>query len=96
MSELHEATVTSERCISRSLLHNYLKNSLGFPDYYGDNLSALADCLAETSVPTLITFSINADTLPTEMQAYVLKLVQVCAREALVNENVSVIVQHID
>lgn len=29
--------------------HNYLKQSLGFPDYYGSNLDALYDCLVELS-----------------------------------------------
>ena len=94
MSELREAYVTSDKCLYRTSLHEYLRTSLGFPDYYGDNLSALADCLAETAKPTIITFAIDEDALPNEMQAYVLKLVQVCAREALVNENVSLIVEH--
>jgi len=94
MSELREAFVTSERCLSKTSLHEYLREALGFPDYYGSNLSALADCLAETAKPTIVTFAIDEDCLPTEMQAYVLKLVQVCAREALVNENVSLIVEH--
>ena len=94
MSTLREAYITSDKCLYRTSLHEYLRETLRFPDYYGENLSALADCLAETSTPTLITFAIDEATLPTEMQAHVLKLVQVCAREALVNENVSVIVEH--
>jgi len=94
MTELSEARITSERCLNRAVLHEYLHDALRFPDYYGNNLSALADCLAEASSPKLVTFAVNADTLPTDMQAYVLKLVQVCAREALANECVSVIVEH--
>ena len=27
--------------------HNYLKKQLNFPDYYGENLDALYDCLTE-------------------------------------------------
>jgi len=27
--------------------HEYLKKAFGFPDYYGGNLDALADCLGE-------------------------------------------------
>ena len=94
MGTLRQACITSEICLYRENLHDYLRDSLGLPEYYGANLSALADCLAETAVPMLITFSIDEETLPTDMQAYVLRLVQVCAREALVNENVSLIVEH--
>ena len=94
MSKLREARITSDKCLYRSQLHEYLHEALGFPEYYGDNLSALADCLAEAGTPLLITFDIDAESLPTEMQAYMLRLVQVCARESLANENVSLIVEH--
>lgn len=95
MSAIREARITSDTCLDRTLLHEYLHDALGFPSYYGANLSALADCLSETCHPVLITFAIDEETLPTEMQAYMLRLVQVCAREALANENVSLIVEHV-
>ena len=34
--------------------HDYLKEVLGFPDYYGKNLDALYDCLCEIGVETEI------------------------------------------
>lgn len=91
---LREATITSDKCLYKESLHEYLQEALGLPDYYGRNLSALADCLSETAEPMLVTFAINEQDLPAGMQAYVLRLAQVVAREALANENVSLIIEH--
>ena len=38
--------------------HDYLKNALDLPDYYGGNLDALYDCLTEFSFEIVL---INAD-----------------------------------
>ena len=88
-----QATITSDKCLYKEMLHEYLQEALGFPDYYGRNLSALADCLAEMGEPCAITFDIDADELPAGMQAYLLRMAQVCAREALANENVSLVIK---
>lgn len=42
---------------SRVALHAHLKETLCFPDHYGNNLDALSDCLSEIAVPTHITLS---------------------------------------
>ena len=34
--------------------HDYLKEALNFPEYYGKNLDALYDCLCEIGVETEI------------------------------------------
>lgn len=93
-AKLREVRIIGPRCSSQDDLHEYVKKRLGFPDYYGNNLSALADCLAELPYPALITVAINENDLEPGMQAYVMRFVQVCAREALVNENVSLIIEH--
>ena len=93
-AKLLEATIQSKHCYSEAVLHDYLKHRLNFPEHYGANLSALADCLSEMSKPTLITIDVDEDQILPGMQAYLLRFVQVCAREAFVNPNVSLIIQH--
>lgn len=49
-------------------LHEYLKTTLEFPDYYGMNMSALWDCLY-CGYPKGTTFELkNLDVLPKEME----------------------------
>ena len=93
-AKLVEATLTAKECTSEQAIHEYLKEQLSFPDYYGKNLSALADCLSEMGNPVLLTLKIDDEELEPGMQAYVLRLAQVCAREALANENVALIIEH--
>ena len=46
--------------------HDYIKETLNFPDYYGKNLDALYDCLTEIGIETQIKL-INADLIPNDL-----------------------------
>ena len=93
-AKLLEAKVTAKHCFSEAVLHDYLKHRLHFPEYYGANLSALADCLSEMGTPALITIDVDEKDIEPGMQAYLLRFVQVVARESFVNPKVSLIIQH--
>lgn len=92
--DTRKARIIGARCASQEDLHAYLKRKLGFPDYYGANLAALADCLSEMGIPVRIEICLNEDDLEPGMQAYMLRFVQTCAREALANENITLVIEH--
>lgn len=46
--------------------HDYLKEVLNFPDYYGKNLDALYDCLTDIGVETEIKL-INKDSVSNDL-----------------------------
>jgi ribonuclease inhibitor len=51
---MREYTLDISKMTSPAKTHAYLKELLHFPEYYGDNLDALHDCLGEITTPTLI------------------------------------------
>ena len=48
------ATVSCKEIRSCASLHQALKEELSLPEYYGNNLDALADCLTDLSEDTLL------------------------------------------
>ena len=80
MTDLKEVRIIGPRCTSQEALHEFVAKKLGF--------------LSEMGEPVRITFAIGEHDIEPGMQAYLLRFVQVCAREALVNENVSLVIEH--
>jgi len=50
-----------KKMLSRKQTHEYIKEKMSFPEYYGNNLDALADCLSEITEKTIITIKNFAD-----------------------------------
>ena len=65
-----------KRMGDRDALHAELKEQLGLPDYYGDNLDALNDCLGERREETLVVIRDFGD-FAENCGAYGMKLLRV-------------------
>ena len=52
--ELHEADFNWSSEDAAANVHTLISGALGFPAYYGSNLSALSDCLGDICEPTRI------------------------------------------
>lgn len=73
-------------------LHRYLKETLGFPFYYGGNLDALFDELASITTPTNIT--LRYATVPRgKMVEYTPRLLTVFGEAAQANYNLRLTVE---
>ena len=68
-------------------LHAFLKAELGFPDYYGANLAALADCLSDIDRPVCLV--LEGQPVNEAMRGYLERAATVMARCARENPHVS-------
>ena len=81
MKEL--SIVSSEFCTPEDL-QEYIRTKLDFPDYYGGNLSALYDCLTESTEELFLEFDLDSFDNE-EIKSYIKKVLKVC--EDAVEEN---------
>lgn len=51
---MNEIVITAEEATTRAEFHNVIAQKLSFPDYYGENLDALHDCLTDICSDTTI------------------------------------------
>ena len=49
---MNNITLKLDKFSKKEELHSYLKKKMKFPDYYGENLDALFDCLTDISTDT--------------------------------------------
>lgn len=67
-----------KKMISKEETHAYLKETFGFPDYYGNNLDALYDCLTEMGQMEVV--FINGADMIAALEKYSEKLLKVFAK----------------
>ena len=58
-------------------IHKVLKERFGFPDYYGENLDALWDCLRYYCKDRRYVYIKGTDTLPEELKGYMTKVMEI-------------------
>ena len=68
---MNNITLKLDKFNTKKELHGYLKKKLKFPDYYGENLDALFDCLTDISTDTAVDIRYDEEN---EIQKTVLKV----------------------
>ena len=58
---MNNITLKLDKFSKKEELHSYLKKKIKFPDYYGENLDALFDCLTDISTDTAVDIKYDAD-----------------------------------
>ena len=81
---MKEQSIASSEFHTVEELQEYIKIGLHFPDYYGENLSALYDCLTQSADPIILEFDVDGFFDDT-MKQYFKKVWKVC--EDAVEEN---------
>lgn len=82
-------TLNARRMTSREQAHAHLKERLRLPDWYGNNLDALNDCLGEICAPTQIIVRF-APMLEQNLGDYGIKIIRVLEQAAQENINLKV------
>ena len=54
---MKQITLNGKKMTDKDSAHIYIASKLGFPEYYGKNLDALADCVSEFCNDKYIRFS---------------------------------------
>ena len=85
---MNQITLDLTGCKSPLELHLIIKNTFGFPDFYGNNLSALWDSLWEYSPPDTVIYVKGVNTLPKDFDEYMNKIFDIFKRLEDEDENI--------
>ena len=83
---MEEKIIDCNQIHSKDDLHRIFRESLSFPEWYGDNLDALYDCLCEISGKVRL---LDWETAEARLGAYGQKAKKVIATAALHNTNLN-------
>ena len=91
MTKKRVYVLNGRRMDTREHAHAHLKKRLRLPDWYGNNLDALCDCLGEINEPSIILVRYT-DALRTALGEYGGKLLFVLSAMTGENPNVALVV----
>ena len=82
-------TLNAKRMTTRELAHALIKERLRLPDWYGNNLDALNDCLGEIGEPTRIIVRYTP-ALEEALGDYGVRIIRVLEQAAKENKNLTI------
>ena len=86
---MKEIRLNGSRMLGKAEMHSYLKRKLDLPEYYGNNLDALWDCLSTDSLPRKVIIC-NTGMLLDNMGPYGEKLIKLFVDAAEENSCIKV------
>ena len=85
---MKEITIDGEKIETKSQVNNLFVKELGFPEYCGNNLDAIGDCLDEIKAPVTINF-INRERMNIKFGRFATVLSQMLKLAAKHNEKIT-------
>jgi RNAse (barnase) inhibitor barstar len=89
---MREVVVTFADLATKHEAHEAIARRMGFPSYYGCNLSALRDCLGDVDRPTRLVLDL-ADVDDLELASYLRHLASVAMQASADNPSLEVLVR---
>lgn len=89
---MKEINLNGDKMLDKASTHGYLKEKLVLPDYYGENLDALWDCLSTDFSSKKIIIS-NAAAIIENLGSYGESLIELFKEVASENERIEVVIK---
>ena len=93
MKRERRLTLNAKRMTTREQAHAHIKARLRLPEWYGNNLDALNDCLGEIGQPTRIIVR-YAPVLEETLGDYGVRIIRVLEQAAKENKNLTIILKN--